>query len=247
MITVITARGISEPYGNNMLAQVTKKLDKKKYKVVELDYSASYASVRNESFGFSQEVGRREMRYQIEKAEGKVILLGFSAGAKLAGDVAKSIADGVFPGFREKVVAVGLIADPARSRLQIQGKDRGGYGITGDRFIPDTYFKVWQFSAPGDPISELPAGNALRTFADFTEFASTTNPGPWFQNILEKTKKNQWQQWWNPANIATWRGAGQWLMNYLVGRRHISYHIEQMEGFPATYTERLAQLIGIYT
>lgn len=247
MITIITCRGISEPYVKNMLSEVTKELDKKKFRIVELNYTAAYGPIGNEAFGFSQANGRKELRNQIEKAEGKVILLGFSAGAQLAGDVAKSIADGVFPGYREKVLAVGLIADPARSSRQIQGRDRGGFGITGDRYISTTYFPVWQFSAPGDPISELPAGNPLRTIADMSYFYNTLNPGPWFQDLLAKAQSNRFQRWWDIKNIASWNGAIGWLMNYLVNGRHICYNRENMEGFSVTYTKRLAQLISIYT
>lgn len=242
MITVITCRGISEKVGQNMLTDVVKRLDPIKFRVRELDYSASYGQVGgNEAFGISQASGRNMLLAMIDQDPNPVVLLGFSAGAKLAGDVAAEIAGGRHP--RLLVLGCGLIADPARHGGQIVGQDRGGYGITGNRWIGPTKFPVWQFSAPGDPISELPAGNPLRTFADLTEYWGP-DQARWMQELADRASRRQWQRWWSIENWRTWSGALDWTGNYLYRQRHIRYAVENMVGENITYTARLAQLIG---
>lgn len=241
-ITVITARGIGEKIGQNMLTDTVKRLPADRFRIRELDYSAAYGRVGgNEAFGVSQEQGRQALLAMIDADPNPVVLCGFSAGAKLVGDVAAEIADGKHPHLI--VAAVGLIADPARHGSQIVGDDRGGYGITGDRWIGTSKFPVWQFSAPGDPISELPIGNPLRTFADFTEFWGP-DQARWMQELADRARVNQWQKWWSVKNWQSWSGAIYWAQNYLNRQRHIRYSVENMVGRNVTYTARLAELIA---
>lgn len=243
MITVITARGVGEKVGGTaMLSDVTKRLDPTKFRVRELDFTAAYGNVGgNEAFGISQQTGRNTLIAMIDQDPNPVVLLGYSAGAKLVGDVASEIAGGRHP--RLKVLGVGLIADPARDSSQIEGQDRGGYGITGRRWIGTSKFPVWQFSAPGDPISELPEGNPLRTFADLSEYWGP-DQGRWMAELAERARKQQWQKWWDLRNWQSWSGAISWTQNYLFRQRHIRYSVENMVGENVTYTARLAQLVG---
>lgn len=242
MITVITARGVGEKIGANMLTDVTKRLDPRYFRVREVDFTASYGRVGgNEAFGISQATGRNTLLAMIDQDPNPVVLLGFSAGAKLVGDVATEIAGGRHP--RLLVLGVGLIADPARHGSQIVGQNRGGHGITGNRWIGTTKFPVWQFSAPGDPISELPVGNPLRTFADVTEWWGP-DQGRWMQELAERARQRQWQRWWDLKNWQTWAGAIHWAQNYLIRGRHIRYNVENMVGENITYTAKLAQLVG---
>jgi len=237
-VTVIAARGVSEQYGSNMLSEVTKRLDKAWFDVKELQYSAGYAPV-GESFGVSQEVGRRNLLHMIDADPNPVVLLGFSAGAQVVGDVAQEIALGMHP--KLEVLGVGLLADPSRAQGQIEGPDRGGYGIKGSRPIPTNAFPVWSFSAPGDPISELPVGNPLRSFADWSEWFGSPDH---VRRLADRARANQWQRWWSPANVRTWGGAMVWLNNYLTGGRHIAYARERMQGSTLTYTEALAERVS---
>lgn len=248
-ITVIRVRGVGEPYARNMLGEVTKHLDKAWFDDKELQYSAGYAPI-GESFGVSQEVGRRNLLHMIDADPNPVIVLcGFSAGAQVVGDVAREIALGMHPKLIGRVAAVGLIADPSRGKGQIIGPDRGGYGIKGSRLIPSSNgplkqvngFPVWSYSAPGDPISELPEGNPLRSFADWSEwFGSPVH----LQRLLERAKSNQWQRWWDLRNFRTWAGAIDWLLNYTSRSRHVIYAREFMPGTNTTYTQDLASRIA---
>lgn len=245
MRTVICARGIGErPGTTTMLTDVTRRLDPTRFRIKELPYSAAYGTVGgNEAFAVSQTQGRNALLSMIRDDPYPVVLLGFSAGAKLVGDVAAEIAAGMHDNLGLVVDAVGLIADPARHSGQIVGDNRGGHGITGNRWIDPKRFPVWQFSAPGDPISELPVGNPLRTFADLTEFWGP-DQGRWMQELADRARKRQWQRWWDLNNWQSWGGAIYWAQNYLFRQRHIRYAVENMVGENVTYTARLAQMIG---
>lgn len=242
MITVITARGISEQIGRNMITAVVRDLNPTQFRVRELeDYSAAYGWVGgSEAFGISQAHGRAALLRMIDEDPYPVILVGFSAGAKLVGDVAAEIAAGLHP--RLLVLAVGVIADPARHTGQIVGENRGGYGITGGRFILTSKFPVWSYSAPGDPISELPEGNPLRSLADLSEYWGP-DTRRWMLQLLARAKTNQWQRWWSIDNWKTWGGAIGWADNYLSKQRHIRYAVEIMPGSNVTYTQDLRNKI----
>ncbi|WP_037162524.1 hypothetical protein [Rhodococcoides fascians] len=243
MITIITARGVSEAIGRNMITAVTRGLDPTRFRVRELEaFSASYGWVGgNEAFGVSQERGRAALLRMIDEDPYPVILVGFSAGAKLVGDVAAEIASGMHP--RLHVLLVGVIADPARHHTQFVGEDRGGYGITGGRWIDPKDFPVYSYTAPGDPISELPEGNPLRSLADLTEYW-----GPdidrWLRELVKVATARQWQRWWDLRSWRTWSGAIFWANNYLHGGRHIKYAVENMPGSNVTYTKHLHNVIA---
>jgi pimeloyl-ACP methyl ester carboxylesterase len=64
----------------------------------------------------------------------RLVLLGYSQGAQVAGDVATAIGNGQGPVPASRVAAVGLIADPRRNPATPQlGNTIGGEGIAGPR------------------------------------------------------------------------------------------------------------------
>lgn len=247
-ITVIRCRGIGEPMSKNTLQTVTDRLDRNRFKVIELVWSASFGPVPSkdgDSFGVSVSQAEATLRKLILDQPGPVILIGYSGGAQVVGNVA---ADAALhrPSIREKIIAVGLISDPSRHTVQIVGQNRGGQGIMGGRYIPEDHFKVWQLSAWGDPISEQPNIRALEDLAAGIEFWSLKDPGAWMDDIKRKAFAGR-LRFWEPRSLASWGLAYQWSLGYTRDRRHNSYHVELIRGVPGpprTYTEHLAALIG---
>nr|WP_143545535.1 alpha/beta hydrolase [Rhodococcus sp. 15-1154-1] len=244
---VIRARGIAESMAKNMLSAVTDPLDKDHFDILELVWSASYGPVptrHGESFGVAVTHAEKALLDLIRDSPYPVILIGFSGGAEVVGNVARRIARGQFSQLTNKVLLVGLLADPSRAAGQIVGPDRGGFGITGERFIDTRYFPVLQYSAPGDPISELPAGNLLRPFADISEFFSLDDPEAWIADLRRKAVLKQFQNVFRPELRRDWAGAAAWARGYLFDGRHTCYNREILPGTGLTYTEHLAKQIG---
>lgn len=96
--------------------------------------------------------------------ETKFAITGFSQGAAVAGDVATAIGNGKGPVDADRVVAVGLVADPYRQNGQVQmpGTPVDGTGVGGPR--PQGFGsltdKTVTFCAPGDLVCDTPP-NAL--------------------------------------------------------------------------------------
>lgn len=238
---LIIVRGAGEVLGRNMLMDAARRgLDLDRFTVYDLPYSASYGGVVGgpEDFKDSQAEGRR-LLLELLAEIGPAVLWGYSAGAYLAGDVAAEIARGQHAGL--SLLAVGLVADPGRRPTQIVGPNRGGYGIKGARLIPENAFPVWQFSAQGDAISELPVGNPLRSVADITESMSADFP-EWMGALLEQAQANQWQRWWDIANISSWAGAIAWARGYLFDGRHTCYWHENIQHMTVTHLQMLTLL-----
>lgn len=247
-ITVIRCRGIGEPMSKNTLQTVTDRLDPKRFKEIELVWSASFGPVPRrdgDSFGVSVEQAESTLLKLILDQPGPVVLIGYSGGAQVVGNVAARAAL-YLPAVRAKIIAVGMISDPSRHHLQIVGQDRGGQGIMTGRFVPADHFKVWQLSAWGDPISEQPNIWALEDLAAGIEFWSLKDPAAWMKDIGRKALAGRFR-FWEPRSLASWGLAYQWSLGYTRDHRHTSYHVEHIRGVPGpprTYTEHLAMLIG---
>jgi hypothetical protein len=239
---LIIVRGAGETWGGpSMLMDAAKRgLDLTQYEVFDLPYSASYGGAVGEAQDFhdSQAEGRR-LLLELLAQTGPAVLWGYSAGAFLAGNVAREIALGQHLAL--SLIAVGLVSDPGRHPDQIIGPNRGGYGIKGARLIPHDRFPVWQFSAQGDAISELPVGNPLRSLADITESMSPDFP-EWMGRLFEQAQANQWQRWWDIGNWMTWGGAIAWAKGYLFDGRHTCYWHENIQGESITHLQMLALL-----
>ncbi|WP_052070145.1 hypothetical protein [Rhodococcoides fascians] len=237
-IVVILCRGIGEPYGKNTLWLATRNLDPKRFLVVELEWSAQFGAVpvwNGESFGASVHAAEAALLELIRAYPGAVIV-GYSGGAQVAGNVAAQIGVGSRLGLW--IRAVGLLSDPSRNVDQLIGGRRGTQGIMGGRYISGN-FQVWQLSAPGDPISDLPIGNGLSHLALYIEFWSLVDPDAWIRDLKRKALMGR-LKWWD--NSIDWAGAYQWSLGYTRDKRHTSYHVERMPGQNYTYVERLGTL-----
>lgn len=240
MTHAILCRGIGEPYEKNLLREVTKNLGSQ-FTILELVWSAEFGPVPRwdgDSFGVNVARAEEGLLALIKRYPGSVIL-GYSGGAQVAGNVAAAIGRGKYS--QLSIKAVGLISDPSRHTTQIVGHDRGGQGIMGGRFIPQNGFKVYQFSAPGDPISELPFGNGLAELAPVIEFYSIKDPGKWMDDLRRKALAGRFRFW---DRSIDWVGAHQWSLGYTRDGRHTCYLREKMVGENYTYAQRLGQLVS---
>ncbi|RVW06248.1 alpha/beta hydrolase family protein [Rhodococcus spongiicola] len=247
-MTVITCRGIGEPYPSPMLANVTRLLDPERFRIVALPWSATYGpvpSVRGISFDKALRTGREMLIDYIRRDPNPVVLLGYSGGAALAGNVADEIALGDHPGLDLR--GVGLISDPLRSSVNDVNPGATGCGIAGSRPIPGN-FLVWHCADPADVITCCPLDSPLRTFADQSAAFSLADPGAWATDLLDRLRTRRWQStirdWRNiPAVLRAYRQAISDARGYLTDD-HTSYHLRRYPGTDRTYCEWMADRIN---
>lgn len=240
-IVVILCRGIGEPYAQNLLTYTVRNLDPELFMIVELVWSAEFGPVprwNGNSFGVNVARAQAALAELIALYPGAIVL-GYSGGAQVAGNVAALIGDGRLALW---IRAVGLISDPSRHTSQIIGVNRGGEGILGGRYIPPGKFHVWQLSAWGDPISELPdIAKGLALLARGIEFFSLVDPRRWMDDLRRKALAGRLKFWDRSIN---WAAAHQWSLGYTHHGRHTCYAHEKMQGSDITYADRLGQLVA---
>lgn len=212
MKRIIRCRGISEGTTRNMLSGVTDLCDG--FYVSELPYSAQYGFVPlpfGQSFEASVTQGELMLRRELDK--GPAVVLGYSGGAALAGNVAR---DG-----HPNLLGVGLIADPFQPKAITHD---GKFGVAGSRDIRGVPTKwVWN---PADMICQSRANSPVRAVADQTARMSLKDPGRWQADLLDRLAKNRWQRItyrpWDVLAIA--REYGQAVTDvrgYLDGTQHV--------------------------
>ncbi|MDF3308739.1 hypothetical protein P3H15_27350 [Rhodococcus sp. T2V] len=247
MITVLECRGIGETIPSPMLANVTKLLDPKRFRSIEVPWSAQYGPVPaplGTAFDTSLREGRKILIDMIAADPYPVILKGYSGGAALVGNVAAEIARGEHPEL--DVRGVGLISDPLRPQDPWDPQER--WGIAGSRPISRVWFPVWHCADPADAITNCPADSPLRTFADQSAAFSLADPRAWGADLIWRLRTGRWQ-----ATIRDWRNVHDVLRTYgqaindaegyLTGD-HTSYHLRRYPGSTRTYTEWLADRIN---
>src|SRR5437773_1673029 len=97
MMTVLRCRGVGEPIAGDsqMLGNVTRLLDPTRFVVKDVHWSAQYGPAPTplgESFEKALEKGRVRLLNMIADDPNPVVLLGYSGGGLLAGNVAAEIA-----------------------------------------------------------------------------------------------------------------------------------------------------------
>lgn len=215
------------------------------YEVRVVDYPADYGL----GMPYAVSVGMGEMALEeaIRAADAPTIVLGYSQGAAVAGNVCARLS-----GVGGDVVAVGLVSDPARSRKQYRPLplQPEGYGCTGERIIDEqqmtrygTYVKVWQLAAQGDPICCLPEGNPLRSIADLTDRMALNDFGGWWRDVVEDLKERRMQRWWSLRNWRTWAGAIAFARGMVFDKRHFIYPTEVPPGTDGSFTQLLVEEI----
>lgn len=230
MIDVLWLAGTFNPNGEGISGDFLKRLDTKRLRHRYVSYPADYGRVV--SYGESTRLGELALDRAVRECPGAVVVGGYSQGATIAGNYAARMAEAK----PRKVIGCALIADPMRDGSQpCVGGNPDGYGIGGARRIEGV--KSFRVAAWGDPITSLPAGNYLRTVADFSEFMGR-DVNAWAVNVLSKIVKGQMQPWWRWSNRRDWAEAGRWLRGYTTDGRHTDAYVR--EGL----TEQLAAAVN---
>lgn len=218
IIDVLWLGGTFNAQGEGISDDFLKRLDPKRFRYRYVPFPADYG--RDMSYGESVKAGERALLNAITACPGAVVIGGYSQGATIAGNVAAGI-----NARSAKVIGCALIADPLRDGLQPTiGPNPGGSGIGGTRRI--TTIPTFRVAAWGDPITSLPAGNYLRTIADFSEFMGR-DVNAWAVNVLSKIVKGQVQPWWRWSNRRDWAEAGRWLRGYSTDGRHTNAYVTE--------------------
>lgn len=247
MITVLACRGIGEPLHGNMCSAVTRRLDPTRFRAVDVPWTASYGPVPlplGPAFNASLRTGRELLLRMIDEDPNSVLLLGYSGGAALAGDVAHEVALGQHP--RLEVVGCGLISDPFMPWAA--SPTEGTWGIAGERTVPYRIPTYWA-ADPADAICCCPSNSPLRTIADQTRAFSLSNLLGWGVDLVGRLKRQEWQQvaidWRNRDEVhAIYRQAAHDLDGYLRRGDHTSYALRTMRETGVTYTDWLADQIN---
>ena len=217
MIDVLWLAGTFNPNGEGISDDFLKRLDPKRFRYRYVSYPADYG--RTMSYAESTRLGELALDRAVRECPGAVVVGGYSQGAAIAGNyAAKADQWG-------KVIGCALIADPLRdgSRATVNGNP-GGYGIGGQRPIASK--RTLTVAAWGDPITSLPAGNYLRSIADFSEFMGR-DVNAWALNIASKIINGQLQPWWRWSNRRDWAEAGRWLRGYTQDGRHTNAYVTE--------------------
>lgn len=225
---IITVRGTGEPLGlppSTMLAATARKLavvfgaD-----LVDVPYAAQYGPVPTPTGqSYERSVAEALGLLDFYANQGPFVLLGYSMGARIAGDFAK--------GGHRNLVATGLVADP------LDPGTPTAFGVGGRRRVdqPNTYWAAH----PRDMICRCPTDSPIRTLADQTSHLSLSSPQGWAEDMIDRLARARWQKtlvpWTNP--IRTWKTYSQAVddvLGYLpppVGRGyHTSYNTELVGG-----------------
>ncbi|NUS42448.1 MAG: cutinase family protein [Mycobacteriaceae bacterium] len=206
-------------------------------------YPADYG--RQISYAASRTAGMNALAREVAASPNRVVIVGYSQGAGIAGDFAAEVGTGFYPGLRAKVAACGLIADPLRPHRTALGADPGGYGILGQRSIP--HIPTYWVAAERDPITSLPAGSPLRSVADLTEYWCLASPGAflkWGQSVVDRANRPAgWQRWWHSTGRKHVVDTVDWTRGYLVDGRHTTAYVA--EGHCAALAEAVAREVNI--
>ncbi|NKV45440.1 hypothetical protein GS926_14925 [Rhodococcus hoagii] len=248
MITVLSCRGIGEPLQGNMCSAVTRRLDPTRFRVIEVPWTASYGPVPlpfGPAFDESLRAGRELLLRMIDEDPNPVLLLGYSGGAALAGNVAAEVGRGLHPHL--ELAGTALISDPFMPWAESPTPEEK-WGIAGGRYIPGD-FPVWWAADPADAICCCPANSPLRTIADQTRSFSLSNLLGWGVDLVGRLKRQEWQQvaidWRNRDEVhAIYRQAAHDLDGYLRRGDHASYALRTKPGTSMTYTDWIADQIN---
>lgn len=184
---VITVRGIGEPLSPipNLLDDFVRLLPVQRF---DLPWSAVYGpvggDVMGESFRSAIEAGERMLVAEIRKEP--CIVVGYSGGAELAGNVANYFWE------HPNLVHVFLVSDPSAP------PSRGRSGIRYDaerRSAAEASRKVTWVSNPDDVICSCPSDSPLRAIAETTEAFSLGDPRVLASDLLPKLRSGRIWRW----------------------------------------------------
>ena len=210
-----THEGDTSTVASGMLKNITDQLDPAIFEIVWFPYDASYGYP--ETYGDSRDQAVEAVfEYVLARPGDEFVLLGYSQGAVIVGDVSNLLLN-----TGAKVLGVCAVADGIRHAGQ--GRKTPGYGIAGQRWIYDTKWPVWQIVADGDPICNLPKNNPLRPLAGITEYMSK-DLRRWFLDLQRKLTVGGIQPW-NFLDMQSWIMGAAYLRGYLWDKRHTDHYV----------------------
>lgn len=239
MIDVLILGGTGFPRGDGISRAFADALDPSHFNPRIVEYAAAYGGL-DIPYAQSRLTGRRAL---LEAMNGRpTVLAGYSQGAGIAGNLANEIATYMPGAIADNVVGCALIADPSRpaGAGMPHRPPAPGYGVAGPRHVRD--IPTWWAAAEGDPITALPAGNALRSIADLSEWYSLAGPDEiarWGADLVEKCRASTYQRWWSLDNWRTWAGAMAFARGYLWDGRHTTDYLTQ------GHVQALADTVGL--
>lgn len=190
-------------------------------KVTYVPYAAA-AFTNGKAYTESKKEGADRLRKAIAEACGKVIFGGYSQGADIAGDEASAIGNGRSPIKPDKIMAVGLLADPGQGvdGETIVGPKITGRGISGSRpgGMGKLSGRVATICNPGDLYCNLDRDNSplIGNIANFLALtpgeraAKAVDDGTSKQRTAGAAVSNATQQVVsNPASAFTTNAPGQ--------------------------------------
>ncbi|WP_182357753.1 alpha/beta fold hydrolase [Tomitella gaofuii] len=191
MYDIVTVQGVGERVGqpqSRMAEYVLEHLNHSQFREVPcLDYvTVGPVGVDpGPSLDFAVARVARSLIRTISDTPNPAVLIGYSGGALVAGNVAEEIADGLYPDL--DVRGVVLIADPAMPR----GISPDGYGVYADRATGIPTLWLWDSRDPiccaGDP-------SPLHTLSDQLAALSFGAPDVWAQDLYDRLRSGRWQQ-----------------------------------------------------
>lgn len=189
-ITVAKARGLGENMQNNMLTGVTRQLDPKLFRVVEVPYSATFGPIGSPdifaaSLMASVEEGVRSMEKIVREAPGLAIVMGYSFGTLVVEEFISRHPKGTPLG--DKVILAPTLASARRKSMRSYGLPGFGAGIFG---MPVNDSRLWCAIAwPEDVVTSLPENSILRKASPVIHWMSFQDPLKWAESLKAELPK----------------------------------------------------------
>ncbi|MGW5521659.1 PE-PPE domain-containing protein [Gordonia sp. NPDC003950] len=242
---------------SGVLSGVTEALDDR-FDARWVAYPASYGPAPHLdgiSYADSVAEGMRRLAVVLGAETGPVVLIGYSQGAvvirRLLADIA---ADPRRCGTADRVLAVGLVADPHQPPGVVPGCD--GWGVAGRGPALPASIPAWWVGTAEDMICNAGHDSFIRDIADLTDTLTFAAPRRWLGAMWETLRTNSFQnalrtspgpaQWrrditrlWSAARevrgylprLITWRGL---VIRNGTGGRHTAYRDEPYHRAPIT-------------
>lgn len=230
--------------GDGVTDEFAANLDPTRFAAQFVEYPAQYGGLGlDEPYADSRAAGRAALLDAIAATPNRAVIVGYSQGAAVVGDVAAEIGAGQWPHL--EVLAAGMIADPGRPRgAGIPTRaPASGYGISGERSVVG--IPAYWAANEGDPITALPVGNPLRSIADITEYFSLRSLADayrWAQSLIARAEAGRWQRWWSIENWRSWSGAAAYARGYLFDGRHTDDYLRL--GLAAELAQTINREVG---